>query len=140
MFGLGKIYCSVPPQKSFLPSDMFPNSTVLFHTTLNSPTLLSAPRSTSRERCRSTSLKNFTRKCSKLTRSGCKNTPLSLPKRDGPNSRCALSRRFVPPFKVTRQIPLLPISCSILPTVTVVVPKICHPRHPFPTKITPRDF
>jgi len=28
-------------------------------------------------------MKNFTRKSSKLTRSGCKNTPLSLPKRDG---------------------------------------------------------
>ena len=83
LFGLEKIYCSVPPQKSFLPSDMFPNSTAFFHTTLNSPTLLSAPRSTSRERCRSTSMKNFTRKSSKLTRSGCKNTPLSLPKRDG---------------------------------------------------------
>ena len=103
LFGLEKIYCSVPPQKSFLPSDMFPNSTAFFHTTLNSPTLLSAPRSTSRERCRSTSLKNFTRKSSKLTRSGCKNTPLSLPKRDGQNSRCALPRRFVPPPQSPKQ-------------------------------------
>ena len=105
LFGLEKIYCSVPPQKSFLPSVMFPNSTAFFHTTLNSPTLLSAPRSTSRERCRSTSMKNFTRKSSKLTRSGCKNTPLSLPKRDGQNSRCALPRRFVPPPSSQPKLP-----------------------------------
>ena len=47
---------------------MFPNSTVLFHTTLNSPTQLSAPCRATQEKCRSTSLKKFTRKCSKLAR------------------------------------------------------------------------
>ena len=68
MSGLEKIYCSVPTQKSFLPSFMFPNSTVFFHTTLNSPTQLSAPCRATQEKCRSTSLKKFTRKCSKLAR------------------------------------------------------------------------
>ena len=68
MSGLEKIYCSVPTQKSFLPSVMFPNSTVFFHTTLNSPTQLSAPCRATQEKCRSTSLKKFTRKCSKLAR------------------------------------------------------------------------
>ena len=96
---------------------MFPNSTVFFHTTLNSPTQLSAPCRATQEKCRSTSLKKFTRKCSKLARDAAQRLqkfPLSLPKCDGQNSHCALPRRFVPPPSMfTRQIPLLPISCSI---------------------------
>ena len=55
-------------KNAFLPSFMFPNSTVFFHTTLNSPTQLSAPCRATQEKCRSTSLKKFTRKCSKLAR------------------------------------------------------------------------
>ena len=116
MSGLEKIYCSVPTQKSFLPSFMFPNSTVFFHTTLNSPTQLSAPCRATQEKCRSTSLKKFTRKCSKLARDAAqrlqKYPPFSAKVRRA-NSHCALPRRFVPPFQCSLQIPLLPISCSI---------------------------
>ena len=117
MSGLEKIYCSVPTQKSFLPSVMFPNSTVLFHTTLNSPTQLSAPCRATQEKCRSTSLKKFTRKCSKLARDAAQRLqkfPLSLPKCDG-QIRTALSPgALYPPFNVHEINPLLPISRSIL--------------------------
>ena len=141
MSGLEKIYCSVPTQKSFLPSVMFPNSTVFFHTTLNSPTQLSAPCRATQEKCRSTSLKKFTRKSSKLARSGCKKPPFFLPKCAGQNSHCALPRRFVPPpFNVHEQIPLRPISCSIRTDCYRGAAQEYFVRDMLPTKITPRDF
>ena len=144
MSGLEKIYCSVPPQKSFLPSFMFPNSTVFFHTTLNSPTQLSAPCRATQEKCRSTSLKKFTRKCSKLARDAAQRLqnypPFILPKCDGQNSHCALPRRFVPPFQCSLQIPLLPISCSIRTDCYRGAAQEYFVRDMLPTKITPRDF
>ena len=116
MSGLEKIYCSVPTQKSFLPSFMFPNSTVFFHTTLNSPTQLSAPCRATQEKCRSTSLKKFTRKCSKLARDAAQrlqNYPPFCQSATG-KIRTALSPgALYPPFNDHKQIPLLPISCSI---------------------------
>ena len=117
MFGLGKIYCSVPPQKSFLPSLMFPNSTAFFHTTLNSPTQLSAPCRATQEKCRSTSLKKFTRKCSKLARDAAQrlqNYPPFFCQSATGKIRTALSPgALYPPSMFTGQIPLLPISCRI---------------------------
>ena len=102
MSGLEKIYCSVPTQKSFLPSFMFPNSTVFFHTTLNSPTQLSAPCRATQEKCRSTSLKKFTRKCSKLARSGCKIPPFLCQSATG-KIRAALSPGALYPHPVPEQ-------------------------------------
>ena len=143
MSGLEKIYCSVPTQKSFLPSVMFPNSTVFFHTTLNSPTQLSAPCRATQEKCRSTSLKKFTRKCSKLARDAAqrlqKFPPFSAKVRRA-NSHCALPRRFVPPFQCSLQIPLRPISCSIRTDCYRGAAQEYCVRDMLPTKITPRDF
>ena len=49
-FGLGKICCSVPTQKSFLPSDIVPEfNRVLSHQHWILPPMLSAPRSISNE-------------------------------------------------------------------------------------------
>ena len=110
MSGLEKIYCSVPTQKSFLPSFMFPNSTVFFHTTLNSPTQLSAPCRATQEKCRSTSLKKFTRKCSKLARDAAQRLQKYPPFCQSATGkiRTALSpRRFVPPPSSQTKCPKL---------------------------------
>ena len=111
----------------FLPSFMFPNSTVFFHTTLNSPTQLSAPCRATQEKCRSTSLKKFTRKCSKLARDAAQRLqnypPFILPKCDGQNSHCALPRRFVPPFQCHCKFPYYQLVVVYVPTVTVAQPK-----------------
>ena len=125
MRGLEKIYCSVPPQKSFLPSVMFPNSTVLFHTTLNSPTQLSAPCRATQEKCRSTSLKKFTRKCSKLARSGCKNyPPFSAKARRAKFALRSPPALCTPPFQCSRdKSPYYQLVVVYVPTVTVALPK-----------------
>ena len=133
MSGLEKIYCSVPTQKSFLPSFMFPNSTVFFHTTLNSPTQLSAPCRATQEKCRSTSLKKFTRKCSKLARDAAQrlqNYPPFCQSATG-KIRTALSPgALYPPFQCSLQIPLLPISCSIrTDCYRGAAQEIFRPRH-----------
>ena len=143
MSGLEKIYCSVPTQKSFLPSFMFPNSTVFFHTTLNSPTQLSAPCRATQEKCRSTSLKKFTRKCSKLARDAAQrlqNYPPFCQSATG-KIRTALSPgALYPPFNVHCKFPYYQLVVVYVPTVTVALPKNYFVRDMHPTKITPRDF
>ena len=127
MSGLEKIYCSVPPQKSFLPSFMFPNSTAFFHTTLNSPTQLSAPCRATQEKCRSTSLKKFTRKCSKLARDAAQrlqNYPPFFCQSATGKIRTALSPgALYPPFNVHCKFPYYQLVVVYVPTVTVALPK-----------------
>ena len=132
MSGLEKIYCCVPTQKSFLPSFMFPNSTVFFHTTLNSPTQLSAPCRATQEKCRSTSLKKFTRKCSKLARDAAqrlqKYPPFSAKVRRAKSALRSPPALCTPPSMITSKFPYYQLVVVYVPTVTVALPKIRHPR------------
>ena len=76
--------------------------------------------------------KKFTRKSSKLPRSGCQNIfpPFFFCQSATGKIRTAPSpRRFVPP-NANGQIPYYQLVIEYVPTVTVAEPKICHPRLP----------